>query len=63
MNSLAEVLIIISPVVPHFASECWERLKENLHVDKFKKDKLVIEQDWPEVDSSYLASIKSKKLK
>ena len=40
MDLVVEILIVISPVIPHFASECWDRLKTNFITTTF--DKVII---------------------
>lgn len=56
--TLAAQLIMLAPLAPHFASECWYRLASAVNkVDScpsgidWTKD--VLQQKWPEVDMDY----------
>lgn len=56
--TLAAQLIMLAPLAPHFASECWYRLasapkKADLSPIGIDWSKDVLEQKWPEVDMEY----------
>ncbi|CAF0843335.1 unnamed protein product [Brachionus calyciflorus] len=52
---LVETLIIASPVIPHFTSECWSKLKSHQVYDKlFDRKKIIVDLKWPKVDSDWL---------
>lgn len=56
--ALATQLIMLAPLAPHFASECWYRLASaptKANTDRVGIDwtKDVLEQKWPEVDMDY----------
>ncbi|RNA40230.1 putative leucine--tRNA mitochondrial [Brachionus plicatilis] len=55
---LVETLVIASPVIPHFTSECWSRIKKNKFLEEnFDLNKMIIEQKWPEVDSNWMLDL------
>jgi hypothetical protein len=35
MKVLVEVLIMISPAIPHLSNECWSAIKDNLKTQHF----------------------------
>lgn len=56
--ALASQLIMLAPLAPHFASECWYRLasaadKADLSPRGIDWSLDVLEQQWPEVDMDY----------
>lgn len=56
--TLAAQLIMLAPLAPHFASECWYRLASAQNkVDETSEtidwNKDVLEQKWPEVHEDY----------
>ncbi|XP_013789270.1 probable leucine--tRNA ligase, mitochondrial [Limulus polyphemus] len=54
-KALATLIILLSPLAPHFASELWKDFREyaSQDVGDYDLDKNVLEQKWPEVDMSY----------
>lgn len=54
-RALATQIILLAPIAPHFASELWSGFisAPNRLGSEIKWDKLVLEQDWPEVDMNY----------
>lgn len=50
---LVELLVVVSPAIPHFANECWNALKASLTIENYDKTKLITEQNWPLVDSNF----------
>lgn len=56
--TLAAQLIMLAPLAPHFASECWSRLasapnKADAAPARLDWTRDVLEQKWPEVDLDY----------
>jgi len=61
MKLLAEMLIVLSPVIPHFSCECWEILRPVLDKrDEFCIDRSILEQSWPQIDRNWEIEIKLK---
>jgi leucyl-tRNA synthetase len=50
---LVELLIVVSPAIPHFANECWNALKDSLTIKTYDKTKYITDQTWPLIDSSF----------
>ncbi len=48
------MLIVFSPIIPHFTCECWDILRPLL--DKrtgFNTERSILEQKWPQVDKNW----------
>uniref|UniRef100_A0A336LSB9 leucine--tRNA ligase n=1 Tax=Culicoides sonorensis TaxID=179676 RepID=A0A336LSB9_CULSO len=63
-NALASLLIMISPMAPHFSSELWSRFisaphRKNLNA-YFDWNQQVLNQKWPEVDQKHELSVNVK---
>lgn len=63
--SLATLIIMLSPVAPHFCSELWSGLQaapNRIHSNNHLLDwgKSVLEQRWPEVDQDFQLSFQCK---
>lgn len=58
MKLYTEMLIIYSPLIPHFTSECWDLIKNKLPTNDFNKQKGLLEQNWPLVDSNWKKTTK-----
>ncbi|KAK4873218.1 hypothetical protein RN001_015247 [Aquatica leii] len=54
-RTLGALLIVLTPIAPHFACELWSGFSAapNRLGDEFDWDRLVFEQKWPEVDNDY----------
>lgn len=62
-RALGNLLIMLSPIAPHFASELWSKflsVPNRVAVDKIelKWDEDVLEQKWPNVDMHYNLSLR-----
>lgn len=63
--ALANLIVMLSPITPHFCSELWagflsapHRLSNN--IDSIDWNKEVLQQKWPKVDSKYPLSFLCK---
>ena len=52
-NLFVETLIVFSPMIPHFTSQCWHILRSKIKSSKFDSDKDLVDQKWPEVDPEW----------
>lgn len=58
-HCLADFLIMISPIMPHFAAECWKGFSEAAEgADSYDIKKTILEQLWPKVDPTFMIPIK-----
>ena len=61
LKFFAETLIVFAPMIPHFASECWDILKDRFSSLGFDSKKDLIEQKWPEIDPEWKIQFVVKK--
>lgn len=61
-QALAYLIIMLSPVAPHFSSELWAGFVSapNRMTSQFDWDKGVLEQSWPTVDDNFKLSFQCK---
>lgn len=64
-RALAALLIMISPMAPHFISELWSRFISTPHIKNNQSTDIdwsesVLQQSWPEVDSQHKLSVNVK---
>lgn len=53
MKLLKEMLIVFSPIIPHFTCECWEIVRPLFNTSDFDTEKSVLEQNWPQIDENW----------
>jgi len=54
-RALGDLLLILSPMAPHMAAQCWEDYMSIPKHDNttYKHDKTVFQQSWPKLDEDY----------
>ncbi|KAK8733627.1 hypothetical protein OTU49_006396 [Cherax quadricarinatus] len=57
-RTLGALIIMLSPLAPHFASELWAGFCSVANSSHINKDLALLEQQWPEVDQEYPLSLK-----